>query len=62
MTAALTAAQKRYLSRRECSWCNQRLDRGACGAIYEACDFKAKVADCLSHHKPRSPELAKDRG
>lgn len=52
----LTVGEKRHLSRYECYWCEQRLDRSECGAIYEKCspDVREKRrADCLLLYKPR---------
>lgn len=54
----LTANQRRYLARHICAWCDQRLDRSGCGAIYEKCGEDAREKrrmDCLKAYRPRSP-------
>jgi hypothetical protein len=53
---SLTANQRRYLSKRECAWCEMPLNRPSCGAIGEECPpnkriYKAKL--CLQGYKPR---------
>lgn len=52
----LTRFERRYLSRRICSFCDMPLDRESCGAIYEACPRKVREkrrADCLAQYRAR---------
>jgi len=54
----LTKAQRRYLARHECAWCGQRLDRKACGAIWEQCSEEVREkrrADCLGARIAQAP-------
>jgi hypothetical protein len=54
--ADITPAEKRFLSRRVCSWCGQRLDRDECGSAYERCSAEARARrrrKCLETYKPR---------
>ena len=47
---------RRYLARFKCAWCDQRLDRSCCGAIYEKCSARImarRQAECLAARKPR---------
>jgi hypothetical protein len=51
----------RYLRRRECWFCGQRLDRDSCGAIYESCTAeirKQRRIACLKSYRPRRPRQA----
>jgi len=54
----MTKNEKRYLSKRECGWCGQTLDRDGCGGIYgPACssdELKKRRDDCLKNYKPRN--------
>lgn len=52
----LTPAEKRFLSRRLCAWCGQRLDRDGCGAIWKRCSIvqrEERRRKCLETYKPR---------
>jgi hypothetical protein len=51
----MTRAEKRFLSRRICAWCDQPLDKDWCSAIWEKCspEIRAKRReDCLRTRKP----------
>ena len=55
-SATLTKLEKLFLSRRECAWCNQRLDRNSCAAIEEPCedsDIINRRKRCLKTYKPK---------
>lgn len=52
----LTKLQKRFLSRRQCAWCEHRLDWPGCSAIYEKCSEKQQEKRrrrALTTYKPR---------
>ena len=56
MSEALTRNEKRFLSRFVCVWCEQRLDREECSAIYSRCtkeEMAKRRADVLKTYKPR---------
>lgn len=56
--AELTRLQKRYLARRECTWCHQRLDRDGCGSRYEQCSSDAQETRrrrALAFYTPMTP-------
>lgn len=51
-----TKNERRYLSRFECAWCDQPLDRDTCGAIGEKCSESTrrdKRERCLLEYRPR---------
>jgi len=51
--------EKRKLSRFQCAWCDQRLDRDTCGAIYEQCSPEVRNRrrlDCLEALARRQKE------
>jgi hypothetical protein len=57
--ADLTRNQKRWLARRQCAWCNARLDADWCGAIYERCSTEnrqLRLERCLAEYKPRNQQ------
>lgn len=52
----LTKLEKRFLSRRECAWCEHRLDWPGCSAIYEKCSptqQAARRSRALKTYRPR---------
>lgn len=52
----LTKNEKAFLARHICAWCDQKLNRTNCSAIYDTCtdEDKIKRADaCLATYKPR---------
>lgn len=56
----MTPAEKRFLSRRACSWCDQPLDRDWCGATMWTRCTPEQMAErrhkCLETYKPRRPK------
>ncbi len=59
---SLTKNQRRYLSRRSCAWCETPLSRADCGAIYDGCTDKNRIARanrCLKGFKPRAAAVNK---
>lgn len=55
----MTPGEKRYLSKYECMWCEQRLSRDWCAAIWEKCseeDMERRRKRCLMGYKPRKGE------
>jgi hypothetical protein len=55
----LTRGERRYLNRFACMWCEQRLDKDCCGAIWERCSSETRAkrrADCLQGYHPRQPQ------
>jgi hypothetical protein len=59
--AALTTKERRFLARRICGWCYQRLDRDSCSAIYRNCictpEYRASRRETLLKvvYKPLYP-------
>lgn len=59
----LSAKDRRYLSRRRCAWCDQRLDRKSCGAIFMHCEISFKQEACLAQWAGRpNPPSASPEG
>ena len=55
--SSLTKGQINRLKRYACGFCELRLDRKGCGAIYEKCPEEVRQKrrdDCLSKYKPRN--------
>lgn len=53
----MTRHERRYLSRRSCWLCDQRLDRDSCGSLVEKCSIEVRNRRreaCLARYKPRS--------
>lgn len=51
---ALPLRSKRRLSRLECAWCGQRMDKSWCGAIYEKCSVdtrKTKINAAIAENR-----------
>lgn len=56
MQTKLTKNEKRFLSRLVCVWCEHRLDRDGCGAIWEKCSQESRDSrreQALKTYKPR---------
>jgi hypothetical protein len=52
----LTEGERRFLARHQCWFCDQRLDKDFCGAIYESCapdTRERRRQECLRHYRPR---------
>jgi hypothetical protein len=53
----LTKGEKRYLRRFVCYLCDQRLDRGWCGAVFGRCSdeiMEERRRNCLRSYRPRN--------
>lgn len=53
----MTRNEKKFLSRRICSWCDQSLDKDWCAAIFEKCPDETRIKrreDCLKTYRPRN--------
>ena len=53
----LTKNEKRYLSKFECAWCDQPLNRVGCSAVYSHCSDQTRIdrrKKCLKKYKPRN--------
>ena len=54
--AERTRLERRFLSRRECLLCEQRLHRTECGSLYEPCSAETRAErrrKCLETYRPR---------
>ena len=52
----MTKNERRFLTRHQCAWCDQPLDKDWCGAIWDKCSAETRTkrqAECLKTYKPR---------
>jgi len=54
--AGYTAAERRYLRRYLCGWCDHSLGKPGCSACFEPCSLETRERrrrDCLANRRPR---------
>jgi len=58
---SLTKNELKYLSRFQCAWCDHRLDRDGCSAMFgNVCSDETKInraKECLKGYKPRKKRV-----
>lgn len=56
---------RRILRRHVCAWCDQRLDKDQCGALYSRCtaeDRKTRREGCIANYRRAKLSTSKPEG